>query len=474
MPPPVMRQPGRGRRVLAIATAAAVVIAAVAGLLMWRAASIDTDGDGITDRTELSGWQIADGTVYRTDPEAADTDGDGLTDLDEAGPRAASEATADAYVGFSDPLLADTDDDALTDAAEADAGLDPRDPDVDDDGLRDGYELDVTGTDPESADTDGDSLTDAYEDANRETQGLDPLSPDEQISTLDFLVDFSKGLVAGELLHEDSLGWLAGSLVAGAASAAPGAGAVVGGVTGARDAVAAAIKGDFVGAGFNALNIVPVKNLAKMVPTIRQFLERNPHLAVAAAGLVSRSDKIPDWVKVRVAKLIWSDWDELVAAGADEGALLALQNGRTDLTQLAATMRRAGSIAGAPASPLARGRVGEAALAKALGAHSPGVDTQVRLSTAGCTNGCTSGVRIVDVLKDGIAHESKVGYVAFTAFTKEQILKDAWLIKQGAVRGARWHFFSSDYSNTLGADPRVFDLLDQAGIRYTTYPPAAA
>jgi hypothetical protein len=249
---------------------------------------------------------------------------------------------------------------------------------------------------------------------------------------------------------------------------------VVGGAADLRDAIGSAIHGDWVGSGFSVLGAVPGGDAIAVPAKAAKFIERNPRLAAAAASLIVRADALPAWIKARAARVIWPDWDELLSGGADERALMALQRGRTDLQQLAQELRRAGSVPGNVASSFARGKVGEAALAKALGAHSPGLDMQVRLSTAGCTTGCTSPVRVVDVLKNGVAYESKVGYVRLSAFTEEQIRKDAWLINQGAVRGAHWHFFASDYSNTLGADPRVLDLLDEAGIAYTIHLPAAS
>jgi hypothetical protein len=471
--PAQARPPRRpGGRTFRIAIVAVAALALVAALVGWRSATLDSDADGLTDRAESTGWPTEDGTVYRTNPGMADTDGDGLTDLDEAGLAQTDPQGERVYAFYSDPLAPDTDEDALLDSEEADLGLDPRDGDVDDDGLRDGYEIDVVGTDPEAADSDGDGLTDAYEDANRSAQGLDPLWFDEQISTADYLVDFSKGLLAGELLHEDSLAWLAGSLVADAASAAPGVGSVIGGVTASRAAVAAAIEGDFVGAGFDALSVVPVKNLAKLVPKIERFLEGNPRLAVAAADLVTQADKVPDWAKVRVAKVIWPEWDELVAAGADELALLRLQRGRTHLGQLAQALRRPGHAPGAAVGPASDGRTGEQLIQALYGADAAGA--QVRLSTAQCAVGCDSPTRIVDVLVDGVAHESKVGRVAWSSFTQRQIRKDAWLISSGQIGGAHWHFVMSSASGSLGADPKVLDLLDEAGITYTIHLPAAA
>ncbi len=72
------------------------------GYLLERPATnplkADTDGDGISDREEL--------TVHGTNPTIADTDADGLSDFQEV------------YIHLTNPFLADTDGDGLTDGQE--------------------------------------------------------------------------------------------------------------------------------------------------------------------------------------------------------------------------------------------------------------------------------------------------------------------------------------------------------------------
>lgn len=166
----------------------------------------DSDGDGIPDEVEIAGWEIEDGTIYKTDPHKADTDSDGLSDLEEAGEVISGEGLDVIYAGITNPEKADSDDDGLNDKVELDGwktvrGLrfitDPMNSDSDDDGLPDGAEAgkvtenadgdivysgfsdptvkDTDGdglndleeadslTNPYSADTDGDGLEDAYE-----------------------------------------------------------------------------------------------------------------------------------------------------------------------------------------------------------------------------------------------------------------------------------------------------------------------
>jgi hypothetical protein len=139
---------------------------------------IDTDGDGLEDRTEVAGWQIQiDETGIGTnafpnlltvrtvtsDPRVVDTDGDGLDDLEES-------------LILSDPRLDDTDGDGLNDVDEwyqwltspvsVDTDGDARGPNGDlppKAALFDGNELNDRGTSPSFADTDGDGKTDYEE-----------------------------------------------------------------------------------------------------------------------------------------------------------------------------------------------------------------------------------------------------------------------------------------------------------------------
>ncbi len=80
-------------------------------------------------------------------------------------------------------------------------------------------------------------------------------------------------------------------------------------------------------------------------------------------------------------------------------------------------------------------------------------------------------VREIDALAEGVAHESKVGFVRWTSSAKWQILKDAALVREGAagISEAHWHFWRSDITGRIGADPRVIRLLDRKGIRYTLH-----
>ena len=431
----------------------------------------DSDGDGLPDEVEQSGWLTQNGSEYRTDPSKADTDDDGLTDGDEAGAPVTNTESENVYAGYSNPLLPDTDGDSLGDADEADLGLDPFDRDGDDDGLEDGREVQVVGSAPDTGDTDGDGFDDGYEDANRESKGLDPLLVDVKVSSLSYATDFAKGSVAGDFWREDSLAWLAGNLTSGASSSIPVIGSIVGAVADVRDAIGSAIRGDWVGSGFSAMGAVPGGDVVAIPGKAAKFVARNPELAAATTAIIATATKVPYAVKVKAAKRINKNWDALIDAGAGEKALLRLGKGRGSLNGLAAALKRPNHIEGAPAKFFADGPEGEAWLENLYGAKTKGVDTQVRMSTKNCIDGCNSPVRIFDVLDNGVAHESKVGYVSLTKFTKRQIRKDAWLIKNGDLDGAHWHFLASGYNNKMGASKQVLNLLDEGGISYTIHLP---
>ena len=118
-------------------------------------ASLDTDGDGLTDSAEIQ--------LYGTDPNDPDSDDDTLSDGFEV-----------LDLG-TDPNSSDTDGDGLSDPDELDLGTDPVSADSDSDGLHDGEELATFGTDPLNADTDGDQILDGAE-VDGASDPLDPLS----------------------------------------------------------------------------------------------------------------------------------------------------------------------------------------------------------------------------------------------------------------------------------------------------------
>lgn len=435
----------------------------------------DSDDDGLDDRAEVQGWKTKRGSVYRTEPMKPDTDSDGLYDGDEAGALVASDIPGEVYSGLSNPLLVDTDGDGLGDADEADLGLDAFDDDSDDDQLSDGREVQVVGSAPDLADSDGDGFEDGFEGANRGGQGLDPLWVDVKVDKWDYARDFARGVVAGDLWRVDSIAWLVGNLVSGGASFIPGVGWIVGSVADVRDAIGSAIHADWVGTGFSAVGLIPSIGDGLSIPgKSAKFVARHPELAASVAETIVALDKVPEDIKLQAARKIWKkSWDDLLGAGSNEKALLRLQEGRTDLNVVAETTKRSAHVAG-PDADFLEWRAGEKYLEDLFGTHVAGVDRQVRATTKGCGGACAKDVRIFDVVADGVAHESKVGHVVWSPSVQNQIREDAWLIENGTIEGAHWHFFASAQSNTIGASTRVFDLLDELGIPYTIHLPAKA
>lgn len=438
------------------------------------AGSIDSDDDGLPDEVEQSGWVTQDGTVYRTNIAKADTDDDGLTDGDEAGPLVTNSSKGSVYSGFSNPQSPDTDGDELGDADESDLGLDPQNPDVDGDGLSDGQEVQVIGSNPGVVDTDGDGFDDKLEEADSERRGLDPLLVDTKVGALTYSADYAKGALAGDLWREDSLAWLAGNLTSGASSSIPVIGSIIGSLADLRDVIGSAIRADWVGSGFSLVGVVPGGDAVAIPGKAAKFVSRNPALAAATAAIVATSSKVPNAIKIRASKKIWKSWDELVDAGASPEALIRLQKGRTNLDRLADARKRANHVDGPSTKFFKDGPEGEAFIEETYGATTKGVDKQVNISTKGCLAGCDSDIRIIDVLVDGVAHESKVGPVSLTEFTKRQILKDAWLVRNGDIDGVQWHFLASGVSNKVGPTKPLLDFLEENGISYTIHLPAKA
>ncbi|MGO4544173.1 hypothetical protein AB4Z29_05195 [Paenibacillus sp. 2TAB23] len=74
------------------------------------------------------------------------------------------------------------------------------------------------------------------------------------------------------------------------------------------------------------------------------------------------------------------------------------------------------------------------------------------------------GARYVDQLSNGIAYESKMGYVKYSSRVMTQIKKDAELMESLDINGATWVFFRSPSTGLIGADQRVLDALTSYGI----------
>ncbi len=76
----------------------------------------------------------------------------------------------------------------------------------------------------------------------------------------------------------------------------------------------------------------------------------------------------------------------------------------------------------------------------------------------------SNGRRFVDMLANGVAHESKVGRTSLTNFVKTQVLKDAELLKNGSVDDVIWHFFKSGVTGKGGPTQSLESFLLEHGI----------
>lgn len=434
----------------------------------------DSDADGLDDAVETKGWMSTRGVLYATDPMKPDSDGDGLTDRQEAGEVADGQSTGIEYVTFSNPLVSDSDGDGLSDADEADRSLDAFAMDTDGDGLGDFVEVDTWQTAPELADTDGDGLGDGFEVANRDSQGLDPLSPNIRRDLATDAKEFAEGAFLGELSPGDTLPWLAGNLFGGTASFIPGVGWIIGGAADLRDTIGLAINDDWVGAGLSLAGLVPAGGDAIANPSkVAKFAKQYPALVPLIGKMIVTLTWAPHSVKVKaVQALSPAEWASLKAAGFSEDVLLRLYEGKLSTKALAAAMASTKSVAGVAAEFFDSGLAGEIFLAYLYETTAEDVSTHVTIATTSCRQDCTPLARRIDVLTDGVAHESKVGLVSLTPAIRAQIESDAFLVETGAVEAAHWHFFASATTNTIGPTQPVVDLLEQRGISFTIHPPA--
>ena len=251
----------------------------------------DTDGDGLADSVEEHGLRDGSGSIYFTDASLRFTDEDDLSDGEEAGNVMYTEEDADGnvlayYIMLTDPSQGDTDGDGVDDLDEMIMKTLPWCYDTDGDGLSDGEEL-ALGYDPVDANPDGDTYDDSMEkmysdwseyvaylmgDAMDEPALLvlkaiigsvghrDPYSYDlsgaeKGVALLEgaLLGDFGEmlteyGIVGSQ--HTSSMYYYIGGIIIGFIPIASAVAAI-------RDAIAATIDGDWLGALLSLVGIIP-------------------------------------------------------------------------------------------------------------------------------------------------------------------------------------------------------------------------
>jgi hypothetical protein len=430
----------------------------------------DSDEDGLNDCVEIQGaYSPSTQQRYTSDPFDADTDGDGMKDGEEVQLFPADHGippASDIFWVLSDPSLADTDGDGLEDPSEDDAGTSEWRDDSDSDGLSDYEEVEWL-TDPHSSDTDGDGISDGQEAASL-AEGFSPVVFDDPMTADEWASEFAKGAALGDAAEGDTIPYLLGSLASSATSTIPVIGWIVGAVLDVRDTIGNLVRGEFVGAGLSLVGVVPyVGDAANIAGKVLKFLSRNATLVDDVLAAIAKLDDIPASVRADVLRRVESAFSQLKDAGVSDDAILKLARSRQGVQHVTDAMRRVGVTVGARIDFATSWRAAENAVAGTLSAGVKNTHQYVRIP------GYTVG-RYVDVV-DGrdVAHEVKSGFVKLQSSISRQIEKDALMVAdpQNPIQGVVWHFVASNTSGSLGADPRVLDLLDEAGIPYVIHLP---
>ncbi|HYI20263.1 MAG TPA: VWA domain-containing protein, partial [Solirubrobacteraceae bacterium] len=433
----------------------------------------DTDGDGLTDcEEERPMVDAAGGLSFTSDPRDPDTDDDGLGDGEEIGPSFVLDelpyeggtdltdmSDGKVYSVYSDPRLADTDTDGLTDAEEADIGTRARSMATDDDGLGDFEEVEL-GTDPTDANTDGDKRWDDFEYANADA-GFDPLVPTEEMSTLGYARDFTIGALCGELLgswcEKDNLAWLSGNIIGGVFV-----------VTDIRDLIGNAFRLDFVGAGINAVALIPVVgDVGSAIAKSVKFIRRVSSKAGEAFRVMMNISWIPRAGKVKILDdSIDGGLKRLQDAGLADDDAIRLAGRGMDMRLLDEAVRGAARVTNG--NGFKTWRQGESALQALTGGRKTSFAPIPRPNPR-----TTAGFRYADSYNatTGVMAEAKTGFARLTPFVQRQIDKDLTLLAQSRVTKIEWHFYTSRWSETIGPSRELLDELTAKGIDYVIHLP---
>lgn len=381
-----------------------------------------------------------------------------LTDLELLllGPLDSGDVLDSVIALASDPRQVDTDTDGLDDFTESELGSSARKLDSDSDDLFDGDE-EEQNTSLTVRDSDDDGYEDDYEVAHL-ADGFDPLSPTEVQSKWSYLRDFSVGATCGDffgICQLDSIAWLAGSLVSGFV--------VYGDV---RDAVSSLFRGDVVGIAFAVGGAIPlVGDAVKSAEAVIKFIRRvgANTLKGRAAIRFAMSLKLPSSVKAQIVEEAADGLDAIRRSGISDEAIERLAK-RTDFRELEAAVRRAAGVDAGNGS-FSNWRRAEDELRRRTG--SQGKEEKFLRDPSNPAD--SSGSRRVDAWDPvtRTARECKSGYVIEARLhdTLEQIARDKELLDAGRVNDVEWHFFAGS-TDTIGADSRILDALDAAGIPY--------
>ncbi len=424
---------------------------------------VDSDGDGLSDATEIGGIRSYLGPIYHTDPHNPDTDGDGMEDGAEAGEVTSHPIYPDAtaYRVLSDPTDVDSDNDGLDDSVEISNLLYAFDANYDHDGLNDYDEWMTYGTDPIAADTDGDGFNDIYEIVNAD-QGFDALIYDDSYEWWEYQGDFSRGALCGSITigpfcEGTTIAFLTGQIAAGFAA--------VGDV---RDFLASAVTGDVVGASLSVFGVIPfVGDAAKASSQIAKFTKRLGDTPQVALRFIGRSTSFPASVRIKAL-------DE-----AFDGAASALKPRGLDDDVILNFARRGMSpkhvqnmLDGASNVTRGSGRfLREIDAEDLLRAATPGAD-----ATKFAAKNSAGKVRFYDVtsVDDAVAFEVKHGKVPFSGRARrEQAMRDRDYLASppddADFERIEWVFYA-DKNGVVGPDDELLALLlKEKKIPYTIH-----
>lgn len=435
--------------------------------------TLDSDEDGLNDCVEIQGaYSPGTGLRYISDPFDADTDGDGLADGEEVLPLGSDlgiPTASDAFQVLSDPANTDSDGDGLPDPAELDEGTSVWRADSDGDGLSDSDELSWT-TDPLAGDTDADGFTDGAEVADAGA-GFSPVVFDDPLTPDEWASEFAKGAALGDAGDGTTVPYLLGTISSSAVSFIPIVGWIAGAILDLRDLIANTVKTDWVAAGMSLAGVVPyVGDTANIVAKVTKFLDRSSHLLDDVIAAIAKLEAFPASTRADIIAGINSNWDALRKASPnmDEADFLRLAGSRQGADHIVAALNRSKVQIGTPLPFVSHWKEAEDAVAGLYGVAAN--QRQVYRTAPGFTFG-----RYSDMINVGVMREIKSGFVPFRSSIVRQIDKDAAILADMAGKNAEvdavvWHFVGGR-TGSLGADPRVLELLEDRGIAYVIHLP---
>jgi hypothetical protein len=327
-------------------------------------------------------------------------------------------------------------------------------------------------SDPLTGDTDADGYGDGTEVAQANA-GFSPVVFDDPMSPDEWASEFAKGAALGDAGDGTTVPYLLGTISSSATSFIPVVGWIVGAILDLRDLLANSVKGDWVAAGMSLAGVVPyVGDTANIIAKVTKFLGRSAHLVDDVVAAIAKLEDFPASARTQIIAGINTQWDALRKAspGMSEASFLRLASSRQGAEHIVESLKRSNMTVGTSIPFVSHWRDAEDAVA---GLFKVAADRRQLYRQA---PGFTPGGRVADMIDGtGVMREVKSGYVPLRSRVIRQIEKDAAIIADTTgenrnIRGVVWHFVGGR-TGSLGADPRVLDLLDQKRIPYVIHLP---